>query len=154
MNIEEEKMNLKFRPIFRELKSLRRKINKKEGIIFTSHIYSIDELLNSTHHQKIDSFSQKIGDDVKNWYNKNKLTKMEEEVYYFKRKEIEQELDEINEEIEEREPTWWEKIKEPSIAFVKRIMNNLPEELRTKILPYLSNIFKDLGKNTLKLISK
>ncbi len=94
--LEQERINAKFRPVFREMKSLRRKIHQKEGIIFVKHVYSIDELLKSSHHQKIDSITKKIGDDMENWYRENKLTNTEEELYYLKRTEIEDELEDIN----------------------------------------------------------
>ncbi len=77
MGLEEERIKSKFRPVFRELKALNKKIDKKDGWIFIEHKYTIEELLDSKHHAKIDSYTAKIGDDILQWYNAGKLSNIE-----------------------------------------------------------------------------
>lgn len=145
MSLEEERMRAKFRPVFRELKSLERKIYKKEGLIFVEHKYTIDELLDSEHHHRIYSYTDKIGDDIQNWFDEGKLGEVEEEHYYLKRAEVEDELEDINAQIEEREPTWWEDVKGTMRKFVVTVMDNMPEELKRTLLPNLKGTIKMLG---------
>ena len=67
--------NRKFQPIFRELELLQLKINKKKGwFIFETHVWTQEELFKSEHISKINSITEKIGDDVENW-KKNKHAK-------------------------------------------------------------------------------
>lgn len=145
MSLEEERMRAKFRPVFRELKSLERKIYKKEGLIFVEHKYTIDELLDSEHHHRIYSYTDKIGDDIQNWFDEGKLGEVEEEHYYLKRAEVEDELEDINAQIEEREPTWWEDVKGTMRKFVVIVMDNMPEELKRTLLTNLKGTIKMLG---------
>lgn len=145
MSLEEERMRAKFRPVFRELKSLERKIYKKEGLIFLEHKYTIDELLDSEHHHRIYSYTDKIGDDIQNWFDEGKLGEAEEEHYYLKRAEVEDDLEDINAQIEEREPTWWEDVKGTMRKFVVIVMDNMPEELKRTLLTNLKGTIKMLG---------
>jgi len=125
----------KFKKVYRELEHLEQKVHKKSGFLFfESHIYTIEELLNSPHHHKIFSITEKIGADIKSWYHSGKLTSEEENVYYFERDKTEDELDRINTNIEYREPTWWEEVKGTFIEFTQRVLDNLPEELKRNLL--------------------
>ena len=146
MSIEEERMKTKFRPVFRELKSLERKIYKKEGWFFVEHKHTIEELLDSEHHHKINSYTEKIGDDIQRWFDEGKLGEVEEEMYYLKRTEVEDDLEDINLQIEEREPTWWEEVKGTMREFVVMVMDNMPEELKRTLLSNFKGAMKMLGK--------
>ena len=131
----------KFRKVYIEMESLERKIYRKDGFfIFKSHTFSIEELLDSPHHHKIFSITEKIGDDMENWFNAGKLTTEEEEIYYFERDKTDDELHRINMAIEDREPTWWEEIKGPFGEFVIIILNNLPEEFKRHIISSLKKV--------------
>lgn len=145
MSIEHERMSAKFRPVFREMKSLERKIYKKDGWIFVEHKYTIEELLDSEHHHKIYSYTDKIGDDIQKWFDEGKLSDIEEESYYLKRSEVEDELENINAQIEEREPTWWEEVKNVMEEYIVVIMDNMPEELRRTLLSNFKGAMKMLG---------
>ena len=155
MSLAQERMRVKFRPVFREIKALKSKIHLKEGWIFVEHKYTIEELLNSTHYQKIDSYTKKIGDDIERWYSEGKLSEEEEIAYLECREEVEDRLDELNMEIESREPTWWEQIKDTMKEFVILIMNNLPDKFGKKLLSYfksgkklLESLFGNIPKLT------
>ena len=144
MSLEAERIAAKFRPVFRELKSLERKIDKKDGWFFIEHKYTIDELLESEHHQKINSYTDKIGDDIEKWFNQGRLNEIEEEMYYLKRSEVEDELEDINSRIEEREPTLWEEVKGTMKSYVVIIMDNMPDELKKALLITLADSMKNL----------
>ncbi len=146
MNLEQERMSTKFRPVFRELKYIERKIYKKEGWIFIEHKYTIEELLNSEHHNKIDSYTEKIGDDITRWFDAGKLGEVEEEHYYLKRTEVEDKLEDINYQIEDREPTWWEEVKYAMKEYIVVVMDHMPEELRRTLLSNLKGAMKMLGR--------
>jgi|APSaa5957512622_1039677.scaffolds.fasta_scaffold184732_1 hypothetical protein len=117
----------RFKRVFREIEFLERKINKKEGWIFTNHLHSKEELLNSEHHKMIYSITEKIGDDAENWYGRGKLPESGKELYYEYREETDDKLHEVNLSIEDREPTWWESAKGSLEEFVEWVMENMPD---------------------------
>ncbi|TBW12666.1 hypothetical protein E0E50_03205 [Azotobacter chroococcum subsp. isscasi] len=117
----------RFKRVFNEIDYIRIKIHQKEGIIFVNHIHSKNELLNSEHHAKIYSITEKIGDDAENWYARGNLSKEGRELYEDHRDDVDQELHKINLEIETRQPTWWESFKGGMEGFIKSVMDNMPE---------------------------
>ncbi|RLA69661.1 MAG: hypothetical protein DRG30_09955 [Epsilonproteobacteria bacterium] len=143
----EIRIESKFRKVHIELENLERKIYRKSGFLFfKSHIYTIEELMESPHHQKIFSITEKIGDDIENWFDAGKLTPKEESTYHTERDNIDEELHRIEMVIEDREPTWWEEIKGPIIEFNKRVLDNLPEEFRRNLIPFFKKILPTLKK--------
>ncbi len=146
MSLEEERIKSKFRPVFRELKALNKKIDKKDGWIFIEHKYTIEELLDSKHHAKIDSYTAKIGDDIQQWHDVGKLSNIEEELYYLKRNKVEDKLEYINKDIENREPTWWEEVKYTMKEYIVIIMDNMPDEFKRALLTSAKGAMKILGK--------
>ena len=134
----------KFRKVYIELESLEREIYRKSGFLFfKSHIHTIEELLDSPHHHKVFSITEKIGDDMKSWFNAGKLTTEEEEIYHFERDKTDDELHRINMNIKDREPTLWEEIKVPFVEFGTMILNNLPEAFKSNML---LSFFKKIPK--------
>ncbi len=100
-------------------------------------------MLQSEHHERINSITEKIGDDVKHWERaKGKLSSFVQIAYYYRYK-VESTLHDVNKAIENREPTWWEQCKDALGGFVVKIMNNLPElERFLKLLPALKKGIK------------
>jgi hypothetical protein len=145
MALELERMKAKFNPVFREMRALRRKIHQQEGWIFVEHRYTQEELLESEHHRKIYSYTDKIGDDIEHWYREGRLSEREEEAYYLLRDRVEEELEEINDEIARREPTWWESFQDAAASFVRSVMENLPEVLRRPLLEGIGSLIRSLG---------
>ena len=126
-----------FEILYLEIESLKIKINKKDGwLIFKTHRFSIEELSDSPNHQRIMSVSAKIGDDIKNWANNNKLSQIEEDTYYEERRKFNIELHKTNLLIEDRDATFWEKAGKPLKLFVIFVMNNLPEDLKEKLYAF------------------
>lgn len=117
----------RFKRVFQEIEYLERKIYKKEGWIFKNHVHSKEELLNSEHHRKIYSVTEKIGDDAENWYGRGNLSETGKALYYEYREETDDKLHEVNLKIEDREPTWWESMKGSLEGFVVWIMENMPD---------------------------
>ena len=135
----------KFRKVHYEIDYLKGKIDRKTGFLFfKTHVYSIDELLQSEHHAKIYSLTEKIGDDAENWYRSGELSEAGREAYYQERSEIDHKLHQVNLEIQNREPTWWESVREPFTKFIRIVMNNMPDLVRTML---------DRVANSLKLPS-
>ena len=132
----------KFTKVHLEIERLDGKVNEKSGFLFfKSHVYTIKELLDSPHHQKIFAITEKIGDDVESWYKAGRLSKSEEETYYAERDSVDDELHRVNASIEEREPTWWEVIKGPFTEFVEIILDNLPKEFQRSVLVNFKRAF-------------
>ena len=126
------------------MKAWKEKFIEKVGFyFFKSHIHTIEELLDSPHHHKVFSITEKIGDDMKSWFNAGKLTTEEEEIYHFERDKTDDELHRINMNIKDREPTLWEEIKVPFVEFGTMILNNLPEEFKSNML---LSFFKKIPK--------
>ncbi len=66
-------------------------------------------------------------------------------MYHLKRSEVEAELEEINDQIENREPIWWEEIKDVMVGYVVITMNKMSDELKRTLLSNLKGAMKMLG---------
>lgn len=120
----------KFKKIYKEITSLSEKIDEKKGyLFFKSHVYSQDELLNSKHHDKIESISEKIGDDANNWAKNGELDETDRINYSDNKVKTERKLEDVNDLIEERKPTWWDGVKTQFAEFIKTIINEKLREL-------------------------
>lgn len=137
----EERFSRKFKKVHDEIDYLEAKIHKKKGVLFfKSHVYSVEELLKSEHHAKIYSITGKIGDDVTNWYKAGNMSSEEVKAYRDERDDVDERLHEVNLEIQNREPTWWEEIKEPFTEFYYVVMRNLPDLIPTLLGKLLDRI--------------
>lgn len=148
----------KFKIVYRECDFLEDKIFKKEGIFFNKHTFTIEELMKSEHHNKINAVTNKIGSDISYWEMNGKLLLVEKEAYLDERENLDDILHQINRKIQNREPTLREKISKVAEAFVAKIMNNLPflREALTYIgkqmgrIPYIGKVFPILIHTTRK----
>jgi hypothetical protein len=137
----EELFARKFRPVFREIEYIKNKIHLKEGFfIFKSHIYSVNELLESEHHAKINSIAEKIGDDFMNWDKRGEISVKGKKIYVDKRFETEEELHRLNLEIQTRQRTWWEETSQALIMFVKVVMKKLPIPVLTFLVGKIGDV--------------
>lgn len=124
----------RFKRVFNEVEYIRNKIHRKDGFLFfKSHTYTVDSLMNSEHHHKIDAITEKVGDDANNWYKSGKLSNVGRDHYYRKREEVGDELHSVNLEIQARKPTWWEQVKGAFTGFVEAIAKNMPELVRNML---------------------
>ena len=113
-----------FTKINAECDAIEDRINARTGFVFIKHQYSDDELLEAT--SRIESFVEKINDDFERWEASRKLS--EDVKFAFNRKadELYRRLELMQTKIQQRNPTWWEKV----CAVLKRIISLL--------LPFLS----------------
>ena len=132
------------------------KISKTRGFFVTWHVHSIEQLLQSVHHQKVYAVTALIGTDISNWNDAGNLSDEEREIYFHERTALENRLEYINRIIELREPTWWESMKNVFIDFNYMVISNLPmikaykasHVLKSLMLPFkkIVNIAKSKEK--------
>jgi hypothetical protein len=128
----------KFNFVFKELDYIAQKVHRKQGFLFfKSHVYTIEQLLASPHHQRIYALTEKIGDDTYNWHKRGQLSRAGRDTYYSLREDAENQLHAINQDIIDREPTWWEKSKGAFTKFIELVLDNLPD-LVFKLLPFVT----------------
>jgi len=115
--------------------------------IFKSH-YSAAEIFSSPEYTKIESFVGKIGDDIKNWEKNGELDGSTRHIYNVNRDALLDKLDDLKIQIERREPTWWDKVKDFFIKAIKFITEKLPKMLKG-LLCFMSNVklLQELGKD-------
>ncbi len=158
MNEIIRKMKSRFKKAYQQCDFLEDEILKKRGIFFRTHKHTIEELMNSEYHRKIDSITKKIGSDISYWRMSGKLSSAEEEAYYAERENIDDILHQINRKIRNREPTLWEKISQAAEDFIVMIMDNLPilanflTYIGTQLgrIPYIGKVFPILIYGTSK----
>jgi len=123
-----------FRPAYREVELLQMKINQQNGLlIFKWHKYTVEELINSEHHNKIESVSRKIGDDVSNLYKRGVIPEEYKETYEEYKNDLLDDLHEVNKQIYARKPTWLESAWETFRNFVEVVRENMPRLVRNLI---------------------
>ncbi|MDO8753060.1 MAG: hypothetical protein Q7J80_04115 [Anaerolineales bacterium] len=117
----------KFSRAEREIERLSSKIHIQNGAwFFKQHIYSIKDLLESEHYNKIYAICEKIGDDILHWYQSGKISEAGLDIYRKEREKIRFQLLSLNKEIQERVPTIWENLLSVFEAFVVIVMRVLP----------------------------
>lgn len=121
----------------REIGRLSSKIHLQKGAwFFKKHIYSVEELLESEHYDKIFAICEKIGDDVVNWHRHGKLSQEGFDTYQRERDNIRRQLNLLNKEIQNRIPTGWENFLSIFEGFVVIVM---------KVLPTVAKIIKTVA---------
>ena len=108
-----------FAKINSECESIKVKIQMCTGLIFVTHRYSIEELLEAIN--KIESFIDKMRADLGEWESVGKLSLQVKLIFNNKAGEVYKKLESLQLEITRREPTWWEKVQ---IVF-RRIIEKL-----------------------------
>ncbi len=122
-----EEYNRKFKPVFREIELIELQINQKKGwFIFKTHICSKKELLESQHFSKINSITEKIGDDIENWTKNNHFSFIEKKIYTESREKVDDQLHNLRKKIIKRQDTFWESFVSTFGDFIERIMDNMP----------------------------
>jgi len=113
-----------FTKINTECDAIDKRINARTGFVFTKHQYSDDELFEAA--GRIESFVEKINDDLERWEAARKLSNDVKAAFSRKAGELYQRLEMMHTKIQLRSPTWWERI----CTVFKRIIS--------KLLPLLS----------------
>jgi len=99
-----------FARINEELDGLEEKVHLVIGIIFRRHKYTADDLLDSNQMERIKSLAGKIKDDVNRWDSAGKLSRRLKMFYNENAESVQERLRMINQTIQERKPTLWEKV--------------------------------------------
>jgi hypothetical protein len=86
------------------------KIGLLTGFIFVRHQYTAEELLQSEHLSRIESYAGKIKDDVERWESAHQLPFRVRMVYNENAMAIQSRISRTIARIKEREPTLWEKV--------------------------------------------
>jgi hypothetical protein len=128
-----------FMKIGKECELIEIKLSAKKGFIITWYAYTDDELMEMV--CKIDSWCEKIRGDLEKWDEKNALSDKARMVYNENAEDAQMRLEEIAFRIQERKPTFWEKV---SLFF---------RSIASKLLPFLTFKFIS-GKPQPKQISQ
>jgi hypothetical protein len=113
-----------FAKVQAECHKLEASITARKGFVFTTYAFGEDELMEAA--CRIDSWCEKIRSDLENWDAKGSLSDKARFAYNEQAEEAQDFLERIAEKIQERKPTWWEKVSN----FFKTILS--------KLLPFLS----------------
>lgn len=149
---ENKEMNFskRFIRIEDEIKAIRSKIYQKDSFLFFIewHKYTQDELLNSTHHKRIQTISEKIKSDVSYQMEAGNFSRNEQKNYQDFKYKTEMALHDVNELIEKREPTFWDRAFGMLQEFVRKISNTLD------ISDVLTKLPGSIGKTISKFFGK
>jgi hypothetical protein len=113
-----------FKKVYAECDAIEDRIDVRTGFIFNKHQYSEDDLFEAA--MKINSFVEKMRDDLEEWEAANQLSQQVKAAFNNKAAGVQRRLEVIQMKIEQREATWWEKV----CAVFKQIV--------AKLLPFLS----------------
>jgi chromosome segregation ATPase len=117
-----------FNKIASECNEIEDRINARTGMIFIRHEYTADDLLEATN--RIESFVEKMENDLEDWEAANKLTQQVRQIFNKKAGEVCQRLESLHQMIERRQPTWWEVVCD----VFKRILAKLFPFLTVKLV--------------------
>ena len=123
-----------FEKINGEIDDLEQKVHIVIGLIFRRHKYTAEDLLDSKQMDRIKSLAGKIKDDVSRWESAGKLPYRVKMVYNENAESVQERLRMINQTIQERKPTLWEKVG----GFFRRLYRAVVELLPTLFQRLLS----------------
>ncbi|MEA5620401.1 hypothetical protein VB711_21515 [Cronbergia sp. UHCC 0137] len=117
-----------FKKIDREIKRIRWMIYEQKGFwIFKNHVYSKETLFNELDDGKIVKILDNVEHLTMTWNRHGILTRDGIDFLNLKRDEITTELENIQNEIARRDPTWWEQIYGIFIDFTNFVRNHIPQ---------------------------
>jgi hypothetical protein len=123
-----------------------------EGSIFPRHVYSEEELINSTHLEKITSIANKMGDDIKNWKMNGKISMRVENLYESRIYNTRNHIDYMVERLKSRRATLWERFSEIFMAAYYFIFSMALASIKGMPFPNIKT--PDKYKKPLKIINK
>jgi len=126
----EQKTILKgaFNKIDMEIRRIRGMIHEQKGFwIFKRHVYSREKLRDDLRYSKIIKILDNVNHLAITWNNHGILTGDGREFLNLKGEEITRELENIQNEIERRDPTWWEEIYEIFRDFTDFVRDHIPQ---------------------------
>jgi len=114
-----------FAKINDELDNLEEKVHIVIGIIFRHHRYTAEDLLDSKQMDRIKSLAGKIKDDINRWESAGKLSYRLKMFYNENAESVQDRLRMINQTIQYRKPTLWERVG----GFFRRLYRAIVELL-------------------------
>jgi hypothetical protein len=116
-----------FAKINSECETIEKKMKLQTGFVFIKHLYSSDELLYAL--SKIESFVERMRDDLDEWESMSKSSQQIRFLFNQKANETYHRLESLHSLIEQREPTWWEKVKSIFKRIVDKLLSIFPLEM-------------------------
>lgn len=107
---QRSRFEAKFRIVYKEIRIMREKAGHIDGWIFTRHRYTDQQLVDSEHMAKLDSFFRKIDDDANNLFCSGNVPVIAKNIYYDLRKQVSNDIAELRNDLSTRPLTWWEQI--------------------------------------------
>jgi hypothetical protein len=145
-----------FRRINKNIDKLFGMKDEKKGVwIFKSHKYSAKQLFSSYEYDKIESISEKIADDISNWRENGQLDIETKRIYNVNRDYLVARTEELAKAIEDRQPTWWGKVKNffaQLLDFISRILPRLVLNILLKMVS-MPGLLGHIGKGLLTVNS-
>jgi|GEM_PF-1116922 len=128
---KENLIEIQFKKVFLEIEALERYIEQKDwAMLFENRDYDFEHLMRNAHYENIYNFTRKIGDDVTLQYSKFKISDDDEKSYQEQRHLVDSELHRIHLIISQNDSIFWEGTKELFETFEKKIMLNIPADLK------------------------
>ena len=113
--------------IYQKLREIKSKIYQKEGYFFVNHIYTDDQLLRDSAFNTIKGIMENLEDSVYNWGNRNNgYSEFFYNEYSRIRERIQNELNNLIDEISNRPPMGWERIKKGFVSTIRFLIKKLP----------------------------
>jgi hypothetical protein len=120
-----------FDKISRELDSLEQKATAMCGFLFfRRHKFSAEDLMDSDQMERIKSIAGKIKDDVRRWEAAKKLQFRVKDFYNEKAAETQERVNNLNQMIQTRHPTLWERVGGFFRNLYRAIVERLPLFIR------------------------
>ena len=123
----EELFRQKFARVEREIEAIQDKVHLTKGAwIFTMHVHSQADLMESAHFNKVHSICEKIGDDIMLWRSRGELPDEGMTAYQKARDRIARCLRNVRDEIRDREQTGVETLLGILDTFTTAVLKLLP----------------------------
>ncbi|MDR2068729.1 MAG: hypothetical protein LBP71_02550 [Spirochaetaceae bacterium] len=132
-------INNGFSLIDREFEAFNQKIESIKGAIFPRHQYSEEELLHSSHLDKIRAIVGKMESDIENWNNRGRFSTQLKEYYDDKLSVLNDRFQFMMRRLKSRRYSIWERISEFVICSYYFIINIALHHIKGIIIPYMKS---------------
>jgi hypothetical protein len=122
----EIRFDKKYARVHDRIDVIRAKVRRKKGWIIKWHALSPKELQELSDFDTIRSMCEKIADDTRRWFRNGKLPTSGLKAYRRGRRDVRRALEAVRTEIEERKPTFLEKLVALFQGVTKLILKALP----------------------------
>jgi hypothetical protein len=134
-----EYINNGFALIERECEAFNQMAESVKGTLFPRHQYSEEELLHSSHLDKIRTIAGKMGNDVGNWQNRGAISQELKDYYDDKITILNDRFQFMIRNLKSRKYSVWERLSEFILCSYYFIINIAFHHLKSIIIPYMKN---------------